>query len=178
MTSGKNIFGAFTVAVALFFFWTAVVGSWQKVSALKDARDARNQLLQQRTAILDKIAKEYRTYTANVSGDARTRFSAVVPVKKDTAELVSAVQAMTSDAGLQLNELKTTDATKSGGGDQFRTISLNLDLSGSYPALRTFLGDLEQYVRILNVNTIEVNADTKAAGRLRFTIRADAYFLK
>ena len=42
--NAKNMFGAITVAIALFFLWPAVFGSWSEMRALKDALAERTQL--------------------------------------------------------------------------------------------------------------------------------------
>jgi Tfp pilus assembly protein PilO len=172
----KNIFGAFTLAIALFFFWPAVYGSWQEVSALRTAVSERQQLQDQRTTILTNAGQEYAKYRAAIGGDAGQNFIQLVPVKKNTAELVSAVQDIAQTSGLQLTQVQIADA-KGKDSDPFKTLSLSLEMTGSYPALRTFLGDLEAYVRILNVQDIQVASD-RTSGQLRFAVKADTYFIK
>ena len=52
------------------------------------------------------------------------------------------------------------------------------DLSGSYDGMLKFLSSLEQYVRLMNVDTIQATTSSQQPGVLQFSIRADAYFLK
>lgn len=174
--SPKNIFGAFTLAIALFFFWPAVYGSWQEMSALRTALNERKQLLETRTAILATAGQEYSKYQAAISGDTGQNFIQLVPVKKNTAELVSAMQDIAQNSGVQLTQVQIAEA-KGKEGDPYKTLSLSLEMSGSYPSLRSFLGSLEQYVRILNVGSIQISAD-KTTGQLRYSVKADSYFLK
>ncbi len=172
----KNIFGAFTLAIALFFFWPAVYGSWQETQALRSALSERQQLLQTRTTILTKAGQEYSKYQAAISGVTGRNFIQLVPVKKNTAELVSAIQDIAQNSGVQLAQVQIAEV-KGKDADPYKTLSLSLEMSGSYPALRSFLGSLEQYVRILNVGSIQVSAD-QMTGQLRYSIKADSYFLK
>lgn len=172
----KNIFGAFTLAIALFFFWPAVYGSWQETSAMRSALSERQQLLDARNAILTNADQEYTKYQAAISGDAGRNFIQLVPVKKNIAELVSAVQDIAQDSGVQLAQVQIAEV-KGKDTDPYKTLSLSLEMSGSYPSLRSFLGGLEQYVRILNVGSIQVSSD-RLTGQLRYSVKADSYFLK
>lgn len=177
MTTGKNIFGAFTVAIALFFFWPGVVGSWQRVAALRAAAAARQELLAKRTEILANVRTAFQEYQSKLSETDGKKFAELVPVHKDTAEIISAIQDMAGGSGVTLSEIRMSETAGSATA-QFKTLSMNLQLAGSYRSLRTFLTSLEQYVRLLNVDTIEATADTRTPGQLKFAIRADAYFLK
>ncbi len=172
----KNIFGAFTLAIALFFFWPAVYGSWQETSAMRAALSERQQLLDARTDILTNAGEEYAKYQAAISGDTGRNFVQLVPVKKNTAELVSAIQDIAQNSGVQLAQVQISEA-KGKDTDPYKTLSLSIEMTGSYPSLRSFLSDLELYVRILNVSSIQVSAD-QSSGQLRYSIKADSYFLK
>lgn len=177
MNNAKRIFGAFVAAVALFFVWPGIVGSWQSVQAWRTARAEREQLLTDRTKILAQVASEYQTYTTTIAGTAGQTFDSLVPVRKDTAELLSAVQDIAQNSGVQVIEFRTSE-NRAKEGDAYRTLSLNMELTGAYVSMRSFLEGLEQYVRILTVDTIEVNSDARAPGTLRFAIRADTYYIK
>lgn len=175
--TGKRIFGAFVVAIALFFAWPAVIGEWQYVSALRAAVAERTDLLAKRTDLLAKIKTAYAEYQSKVSSTDGAKFSALVPVRKDQAELVSALQDMATQAGIQLTEVRVTES-QTAASKQYKTLSLTLTLSGTYASLRQFLGSVEQYVRVLNVDSIQTTVDTRNPGQLTFAIRADTYFLK
>jgi len=172
----KNIFGAFTLAIALFFFWPAVYGSYQEMRALQTALSERQTLSDSRAAILSKAAEEYKKYQTALGGDVGRNFIQLVPVKKNTAELVSAMEDIAQSSGVQLTQVQITEA-KAKEGDPYKTLSLSLEMSGSYPALRSFLTNLEEYVRILNVSSIEISSD-ETTGQLRYVVKADSYFLK
>jgi Tfp pilus assembly protein PilO len=178
MSDGRKIFGAFTIAIALFFFWPAVIGSWNEVSALRTAAADRETLLARRTDILAKVDTGYAEYQRKLTEQDGKKFAALVPVHKDSAELVSALQEIANGAGISIGQIRVAEG-KATGTDQLNTLSLTIELGGSYTALRAFLSDLERYVRLLNVNMITVAGDGQSGNnKLRFTIRADAYFLK
>jgi Tfp pilus assembly protein PilO len=173
----KRIFGAFIAGIALFFVWPAIVGGWQKVGAMRDAVAEREQLLQKRQEILANVQTASDEYQRRLSAADGQKFAAFVPVRKDTAEIISALQAIATESGAQLGEVHTTE-TRTKEGEQYKTISLIIQLRGAYPNMRQFLDRLEQYVRLLNVQTIEVSPDAGGSGGLLFKISADAYFIQ
>lgn len=176
MTNGKRIFGAFTIGIALFFFWPVVIGGWQQVSAFRAAVAERQQLLDQRTTILANVQSSLQEYQQKVTQADGQKFTAIVPVHKDTAEVVSALQDIAAQSGVQLSGIRTADE-KATAASQFQTLALTLELTGSYPSMRQFLTSLEQYARLVNVQSIEASTDSTSS-QLRFVIHANVYFLK
>lgn len=177
MTNSKKIFGGFAVGIALFFFWPAVIGGWQEIGALRDAAAQREMLLEQRQAILNDVQSSYAQYQQLLNEQDGDRFAALVPVRKDSAEILSALQAIASEVGVALGEVRMSE-DQSSANTTFMTLSLVVELSGSYQGMHQFVARLEQYVRLLNVQSIEVVTDTQNPGTVRFSIFADAYFIR
>lgn len=177
MTSGKKIFGAFMIAIVLFLAWPAMMGTWQQVSALRQTVAERENLLARRQEILASVATAYQQYTTKLTQQDGQKFSALVPVRKNQAELLSALGEIATSSGATLGELRVSE-TVAKESAQFKTMGLTMDLTGSYRSLRTFLTGLEQYVRLLNVDSIQASVDPRTPGQLKFSIKANAYFLK
>lgn len=171
----KNYLGIGLAGLAIIVFWIFAMPVWDEISALNDAIAEREDLLLSRTEILRKIDglnKQYRERSSDVG-----KISSVVPNAKNTAELVSMVETITRQTGLQLNELTT------GGGnnpqEELQTISVELGLIGSYPSLTAFLELLEKNIRLIDVFELSAS-QTSAPGEqltLNFRIKANAYYL-
>ena len=176
MTNTRNLFGAIMLAISLFFVSPVVVGGWQKTQALRTAKNERETLLADRKKILGPIITEYAKYQKMTSQGNGKLFTQLVPVNKSTPELISAIQDMANIAGVQMLEVQinTSDDTKN---TSYGTISLELSLVGRYSALGTFLQSLEQYVRVLNVKSLDVTTDKKNPGQFEFAVSADTYFI-
>ena len=175
--NAKNIFGAICVAVALFFLWPGVFGAWSQLQALRDARTERQALAAKREEILANATKEYARLKQLLQRSAGTTFSSLVPTKKDSAELVSALSTIAATSGLQLTRFETSEPAVATTGEPYATLVLQIELSGDYGALRTFLTDLETYVRILNVRRLEIARDP-TSGALSYKIEAETYYVK
>lgn len=177
MSSGKRIFGAFSVAIALFFVWPAIVGGWMRVNAMRAAVAEREEILLKREEILADVQEQYAELFRRTGTQEGQKFSAFVPVKKDAAEVVSALQGIAVESGATLLEVRTSEPRPKSGQQQ-KVLSLSIDLQGSYASLRGFLAGMEQYVRLVNVQSIEAAPDSRQPGLVRFAIEADAYFLQ
>jgi len=174
--NAKNIFGAVTVAIALFFVWPGIFGSWAEMRALKAAVVERKALAAERESILKNAADEYANYQTILKGEAGTTFTSLVPTKKDAAELISAAEAIATTSGLQLSKIEIVEP-RTQKDAQYATLVLKLELLGQYSGLRSFLADLETYVRILNVKKLDIANDAQSEST-RFTIEAETYFIK
>lgn len=173
--ANKNYLGIGLAGLAIIAFWIFVMPAWDRVSLLNGAVAERENILSSREEVLKKIddlSRQYRERSADVS-----RISSVVPNAKSSAELVSTIEAITQQTGLQLLEISTGE---SGNQQQeLHTIFVELGLIGSYPSLTAFLDLLEKNLRLIDV--LELNASqTSAPGQqtsLNFRVKANAYFL-
>lgn len=176
MTNAKRIFGALVIAAALFAFWPFVFNSWREVSALKDAIAEREALLAKRVAILANVEKEYAEYEKVTATEEGKMLTQIVPVDKQVAEVVTALTDMAQQSGGSLVEVSASEP-KAKSADAYRIVEFNTSLTASYAGMRDYLRRAEEYVRLMNVKSIEASADPRSPGLLRFVILADVYFI-
>ena len=171
----KNYLGVGLVGLAIIVLWTFGVPEWNRISLLKDAVEEREGILSARESILTKIEdlnKQYRERTSDV-----VRISSIVPGTKSTAELVSTIEAITQQTGLQLVEI-----TIGGDGNKQQepqTMSVELGLAGTYPSLTAFLDLAEKNLRIIDIFEINISqtVTTETQTALNFRIKANVYYL-
>jgi|GEM_PF-3037871 len=177
--TAKNIFGAFSVAIALFFIWPAVFNSWAEKNALQASLAEHQQVLEARTNILDSYKKEFEKYQKLQNSPAGKNFFELVPLKKNTAELVSAVQTISESSGIQITTIQVGTVSE-GSKDiaqSYGKLNIIMEGTGSYISLKAFLQNLESYVRIFNVTTLDIGLGKDDKG-IRFKIQATTYFSK
>lgn len=173
--STKNTVGAGLTAVALFLFWTHDVVSYQQISFYNDAIEKRQQLVAERRAILDKIQsldREYQQHAEKIK-----QFSLIVPSDKKITELITAFDAIAIQAGAYLKNLGVV-ADVSNQQTELNRVSIDLSASGTYEALQTFLSNIEQHVRIIDIDFLDIKGTGEGSGNLTLELRAIAYFLK
>lgn len=171
----KNYLGTTLAGLAIIIFWVFIMPVWDRISLLNEAVPEREAMLSSTREILKKIEELNVQYQERSSDVAR--ISSVVPNAKSSAELVSTVEAITQQTGLQLVEIIT-----SGSGDQqqeLQTISIELGLTGNYPSLTAFLELLEKNLRLMDVSEINITQTSISGGQvaLNFRVKAKAYYL-
>jgi len=172
----KNYLGVGLAGLAIIAFWLFGMPTWDRISLLNGAVAEREDILSLRTEILKRIEdlnSQYQQKSSDVS-----KISSVVPNAKGTAELVSTIEAVTQQAGLQLIEI--TMGESSNQQQELQTVFVELGLIGSYPSLMTFLDLVEKNLRLIDVFELSAS-QASAPGEqivLNFRVKANAYYLK
>lgn len=175
--SAKNYIGTALIALGIFIFMAIGMPQFSRISQTKDAIKEREALLAERQGLIAKIKSiqiEYNKRKTEVD-----RFGAIIPSKKSSAEIVSAIENISSGSGLQLSGLMMSNA-KDDSNTVYDSINMEITVNGQYPALFNFLGALEQNLRLMDVSSVEAGLAPSASGQqvLSFKVKANAYFVK
>ena len=173
--ANKNYLGIGLIGLAVIVFWIFVMPVWDRMSLLNGAIAEREEILSSRKEILvriDELNRQYQERSSDVN-----RISSVVPNAKSVAELVSTIEAITQQTGVQL-----VDLTMGGSGkeqQELQTILFEIGLIGNYPSLTALLDLAEKNLRMIDVQQINVSQASipGAQTALSFRIKANAYYL-
>lgn len=171
----KNYLGVGLMALTIIVFWTLVVPLWNHSSLLKKAVAERDDFLSSRVAILQKISdlnEEYKNKSLETS-----KAVLVVPKTRGVAELISTIEALTQQTGLQLIEVSTGGAENQ--QQELQTVFVELGLIGSYPSFTAFLNLIEKSVRLIDVFELSVDQPSTPGEQtvLSFRVKANAYYI-
>ncbi|MBI3274279.1 MAG: type 4a pilus biogenesis protein PilO [Candidatus Colwellbacteria bacterium] len=171
----KNYLGIGLAGLAIITFWVLLMPLWDNLSLLKSSVAEKEKVFAEREDILkeiDKVNKQYQSRSVDV-----TKISSVIPNKKSPAELVSSIEIIAQQSGLQLVEI-TMGGTKK-EDKELQTASIELGLTGSYGSFTTFLGLLEKNIRLLDVFEISISQAAIPGGQvvLNFRAKINAYYL-
>jgi Tfp pilus assembly protein PilO len=175
VNSGRVYLGAATVAITGILFFVLVMPSYDGISARRVALDERNQMITDQTAIVAKL-NDLRQQAATRAGEIK-QFSYVVPATKNAADLVSMLQALANQNGLQLTNMSMGTG---GSTDKSPYVvqSIDLGLSGGYIAFRSFIDSIEKNIRIIDIDSIDAAPTTDNSPIIGFRVKAHAYFLQ
>ena len=162
------------IAISLFLVWTLDAATYNKISVMREAIAEREATVEERQKVLTAIKNFQKEYDAR-SADIQ-RFAAILPPKKSTAEIVSALEAMAAQSGLTLTNLSTSNPTATDA--PYQELGITIDAQGSYSALTSFLQAAEQNLRIMDMQTIEASADARLSSVLNVKFLIKTYFLK
>ena len=177
MNPDKNYIGAGLIALALIGAWGWILPEYNKISELNVALEERQELYDSRSAIIKRIQdlnKEYQQKAADV-----TKISSVLPNKKSLAEIVSAVDKLSAQSGLQLVSATIAGKPSNGQAGSYNFLPVEITMSGGYPGLISFLQSAEKNLRIIDFISIDAAvglADNSAL--LNFSMKGNAYYLK
>lgn len=175
--NAKNLVGTLLIALGLFSVGGFLLPAYQGVTSRIAAIQQRQDIVKERQVLISKVGKAYADYQRRVS-DVR-KFTSVVPVKKSTAELISELQTIAAQTGIQLSGLSLQEQQASAEQDGvYQIMTLNVDLVGGYPSLISFLDAMERNLRLLDVASVDAAAGEGGGSLLRFKIHATAYFLR
>ena len=174
----KNYLGAGLIAIAVILFWVLVLRAYIRISDLDAAIRERNDLLTSRSAIVANIKKLNTEYQKRIP--EITKLSAIVPAKKSIAEVLSAINDVSTKNGLQLFSSSITGQNASEAiAIPYNILSLEISLIGNYPALTNFLRALERNLRLMDIISIDAaSISVENASILNFNVKGNAYYLK
>ncbi len=175
MSSIRSYVGAGLIAISGLLFFALLMPAYNSVSARRVAlADRQTALITQQEGIRD--FNQLKEEAARRSSDIK-QFSAIVPATKSPAEIVSMVQTIASQNGLQLLTLAMgTSAVQE--KSPFASQAVDMGLSGGYLAFRSFIESLERNIRVIDIDAIDASPSTDSSPIINFRVRAHAYYLQ
>ena len=177
MNPNKNYIGAGLVALALIGAWGWILPEYNKISELNVALKERQELYDSRSATIKRIQdlnKEYQKRAADV-----TKISSVLPSKKSLAEMVSAIEKISAQSGLQLISATIAGKPSDGQAGPYNFLPIEITMSGGYPELISFIRSAEKNLRVIDITSVNAAAGSSdKPGLLNFSMKGSAYYLK
>ncbi len=171
----RSYIGAGIIAITGILFFTLILPTYNSVSSRRTAlADRKVSLTEQQEGIasFNKLKEE-----AAQRSDAIKQFSAVVPATKSPAEIVSMIDTIARQSGLQLATLAMGTSTVQ-EKSPYASQAVDMGLSGGYLAFRSFIDGLEKNLRIIDIDAIDASPTTDNSPIINFRIRAHAYYLQ
>ena len=177
MSPNKNYTGAALIALALAGIWGWAWPEYNRISELGVAINERRGLYSSRSAIIQKIQNLNTEYQKRSSDIAK--ISSVLPSKKSLAEVVSALDRVALQSGVQL--LSASAVGKEGGSDDiaYNTLPIVITANGSYTSMANFLRSIERSLRIMDF--VSINASSVSPEKpdlLNLSLSGNTYYLK
>ncbi len=174
----RNIIASIIFAVGSFLIFILILPQYDLIQNSTVALKGRQAL------IADRIieAKNFKDFNEQVKGREAdiNKITVLLPTKKQLDQVVSSIDTISKESGMQLVSLTTGDATTETSSN-FKKVFIGLDMTGKYPAFIDFLKSLEQNLRIYDVaeNSAAVSTAGGAnSGLVNFSVKMNTYYLK
>lgn len=171
-TMGQHHVLASLIVSAVILGLSTLLVIMPKISELQEVGLDRRET---RQAALANLQEELRTLT-----DARNRFEAItleqyalldraLPTKKDIPQLIVDIPAFIQAQGLSVGQMDVSETTYVASEGQsvnttIRRVDVTVTVGGvdSYARMKTFLGALEDNLRIIDLSSVSYRPDTAA----------------
>jgi Tfp pilus assembly protein PilO len=173
--TAKNYLGTALIATAIFILYAFGWNYFSNIQIYNVAiKDSRANLAEKGSA-LDKIKMLSEQY--QIKRSSIQKISALIPTKKNTAELLSSVEEISNATGIRISKLLISDV-KSDTTHEYNEMRIDITTSGNYQSLVTLLKTFEHNVRLLDVGQLAVSRDIQNPQVLNFKLVTSAYYLK
>jgi len=175
MHLSRTYIGAFLVAIAGIIFWVLLMPLYDNVMAQREAITQRADIIKTKGDIIASINATTKEYAGRSSDIAR--FASMVPAVKSAPEIVSSIQALATQNGLQLKTI-SLNGNVNQGTNPYLEQSIGIELNGGYLAFKSFLMALERNIRLIDISSIDASPTSENSPIISFRIKGNAYYLK
>lgn len=150
-------------------------GEINDLRAQKDSKEAEYEKNKEIYGQINNIVSSYQNYT-----DLRTALEQVFPAVSDVPEEIYQISGLANMSGLTVNSANVSPlpvkpsrypAIKGRAANR-----LNVNFSGSYESFKTFLGKLENNLRLFEINSIVIEQNHLRPNEFDFRIEINAYY--
>ncbi len=181
----KGIFPIIAILVAGLLFYFYIDPTYTEVKTLRAEEATLNAALSRALELQttrDQLISRYNTF----SPEDLSRLEKFLPDHVDNVRLVLDMDSMASQYGMRVRNVaiekqevkKKTTRTQAVGPDErsYESMVLSFTVTGDYSTFRSFLKDLEQSLRLVDVES--VGFATSENGLYDVTIGLRTYWLK
>lgn len=179
MTSYKKLIGAGLAGLAVILFFIMALPAWQSISNFQAEIKTRQGTLDQKTALVQKIA-DWKKETLDNEGNL-DKLATILPQDKKTQDIIVGLEDIAKTAGIQMKSLRTGAVSQTGGSNAgYQLFQVEVSGSGQYKAIVDFIKSLEKNLRIFDVQQITISTDTSASssGGLNLQAKFYAYYVE
>ncbi len=176
----RGLIASIIFAAGAFAFFVLILPEFTSIKNARAALQVRQVLIEERKMELKNVAELNAQYKARQAGiDKITTF---MPEQKRVDQIVSSIQQIASQAGLNLADMTTAAAVETGEAAGYKKTFVSFNVIGQYPSFVIFLKLLEQNLRLYDIFEIIGSLTTSAAGGsqnlVNFSVKLNAYNLK
>lgn len=164
------------MAIAGILFWVLLMPTYDGIQLKREAIAERDVLIKDRNDVIANISSLSEEYAKRSTDIAR--FKSIVPDVKSVPELVSSIQDLATKNGLQLTTLTISGNAKNQTENPYQDQYVEINLSGNYPAFKSFLISLERNIRLIDITSIGASPISENTSLINFNIKGNAYYVK
>jgi len=127
------------------------VSGVQKAFALRGQINTQKQVLLDKQELIKTVEKLNILYEENKESVDKSKV--VLPSDEDIPNLIVQFEALAFEQGLVLEKIGLSEVKKE-EVENFKTMSITLNLMGTYPAFKNFIMAAEENMRLMDIDSI------------------------
>ncbi|TSC90921.1 MAG: hypothetical protein G01um10142_171 [Parcubacteria group bacterium Gr01-1014_2] len=168
----RKLLSSIIIASSILIFFLLVLPIFDKTRMLRGAIEQRGLILDELQEISNRVAELNSEVERNENNIVK--LGQLLPKQKEVSEILVMIESIVSSSGLLMSELNLSEPNVEGGGK----INVNVKLSGSLNSLMTFLDLLEKNLRLFEISTMDIAAESGGtSGRINYDIKFEARYL-
>ena len=171
---------AVLIAFGCFSFFAFILPGYDSINKARELLSARQQRLDERTELIQKVATLKSQYDQNIS--SINKLDSLIPTNKHQDEIISSIQTIAVQSGLNLVEMNIADTPNLQNlNATYKSGIISMVITGQYDQFFNFLQLLEQSLRLFdvqNINASEATGGTPGAKPLNFEVKVNFNSLK
>ncbi len=184
----RYIFLIIIIGASIAAFSMVIMPQYKTTQALKEElvnADARYATAQKLKDSRQELINKYN----NISKADLDNIKTLLPDSVDNIRLIIQLDSLATKNGLaslrnvQYDEVKQEDTPKQDGGGQkpYGEFQISFDTAGQYKNFLSFLSDLEQNLRLVDVMSVDFSTPDGGTGvgdNMRYRVQLKTYWLK
>ena len=170
--SSNNLFGSLLIAIAGFGLFGFVLPVYDEIKVTRTAISEREaSILELQTALqsIERLKTEMQGRVEEVD-----KLGGVIANEKRADEVLASIDTIANQSGMQILQFSMGDVGRSEG---ISTAGVDLNLRGSYVSFMTFLENLENNLRLFDVQNLSI-ATPDESGMLSINLKLNLYHLQ
>ena len=167
------------VVASLFVYSSLLIPKYKDIQNLRGERVALGGLLSEEEQAIEAVKKLVRQYSS--IADLRDSLAVTLPGEEGTASIVNQFQGIASSNGILMSSLsiKPLAIQPARFEDIVRPVGalrISMNLIGNYESLKEYLKAIETNVRIMDVQSIQIDNAGLNSGPYEYQVEVDTYY--
>lgn len=166
----KSYFGMGLIIIGIGVFFGFAIPEWKATGTIRaevDTLKAINQDVDEAIKIHENLIERYE----NIARADIDRLQAMIPPSASREHIILTLRNIATRNGMNIESLSFTENNAQEGG----VLSQQLSLSGPYDGFQGFLRDVENSLRLTNVERIQFSSSDD--GNYTFILTLESYFI-
>ncbi len=178
------------IILSIAIFFVVIDPKYNEVKQLREVKQRNDELLDKAAELKKKREELTRRYNS-ISPAEKDKLSKLLPETIDNIRLQLNIDNISKNPEYQLElqsfafsgdidniEEESNNRVIDSSGKKYGTINVSFNFTSSYPVFKSFMSDLEDSLRIVDIRDFTITSSGSSGQIYNFTVSLDTYWLR